>query len=52
MRAALEDLKLERLFVLYPGDRDYALDERIQVLAFAHVGRLGELIGGGLEGEP
>lgn len=52
MRAALEDLKLDRLFVLYPGDRDYALDERIQVLAFAHVGRLGDLLGGGPQGGP
>jgi predicted AAA+ superfamily ATPase len=42
MRVALEDLGLERLFVLYPGEKDYALDERIQVLAFANVARLSE----------
>jgi uncharacterized protein len=42
MRAAVEDLGLERLFVLYPGEKDYALDERIQVMAFGNVSRLPE----------
>lgn len=46
MRAALEDLGLERLFVLYPGEKDYVLDERIQVLAFANVPRLLERLDG------
>ena len=41
MRAAVEDLGLERLFVLYPGEKDYALDERIQAMAFGNVARLG-----------
>jgi uncharacterized protein len=40
MRAAVEDLRLDRLFVLYPGEKDYVLDERIQVLAFANVSGL------------
>jgi predicted AAA+ superfamily ATPase len=37
MRVASDDLKLERLFVLYPGESDYVLDERIEVLALRHV---------------
>jgi hypothetical protein len=42
MRVALRDLKLERLVVIYPGDKDYALDERIEVLGLRHVARLGD----------
>lgn len=42
MRAALDDLKLERLFVLYPGDRRYALDDRIHVLGLRDIGALRE----------
>jgi predicted AAA+ superfamily ATPase len=41
MRVALDDLRLERLFVIYPGDRDYALDDRIHVRALRHVEGLG-----------
>ena len=37
MRAALDDLKLERLFVIYPGEKDYQLDDRIQVLALRNI---------------
>ena len=37
MRVALDDLKLERLFVIYPGDKDYTLDDRIEVLALRPV---------------
>jgi predicted AAA+ superfamily ATPase len=37
MRAALHDLRLERLFVIHPGERDYQLDDRIQVLALRNV---------------
>jgi hypothetical protein len=33
MRVALADLGLARLFVVYPGARSYALDERIDVLS-------------------
>ena len=40
MRVALDDLKLERLYVIYPGERDYALDDRIEVLALRNVARL------------
>ena len=37
MRAALADLKLERLFVIYPGEKNYVLDDRIHVLALRNV---------------
>jgi hypothetical protein len=33
IRAALDDLKLDRLTVVYPGDRNYDLDRRIRVLS-------------------
>ena len=42
MRVALDDLKLEHLFVIYPGEKDYTLDDRIHVLALRHIERLTE----------
>lgn len=39
----MEDLQLERLYVLYPGEKDYALDVRIEVLGLRHVEKLAEL---------
>jgi hypothetical protein len=45
MRAALADLALERLFVIYPGDTDYALDDRIQVVGLPNIAGLGQLAG-------
>jgi uncharacterized protein len=33
MRIALEDLKLHRLYVVYPGARSYRLDPKIEVVA-------------------
>ena len=35
MRTAMEDLSLESLTVIYPGDRSYALTEGIEVLPLA-----------------
>jgi predicted AAA+ superfamily ATPase len=32
MRVAIEDLGLENLFVVYPGSRRFALDEKIEAL--------------------
>ena len=37
MRVALDDLELEHLFVVYPGDEAYPLDERISVLSVADI---------------
>jgi hypothetical protein len=35
MHAALEDLRLERLYVIYPGNERYALHARVEALPFA-----------------
>ena len=32
MRIALNDLKLDRLVVVYPGERRYALADRVEVV--------------------
>ena len=37
MRIALQDLALERLYVVYPGTRRYALAERVEALPLAAV---------------
>jgi predicted AAA+ superfamily ATPase len=44
IRAALDDLALERMFVIYPGEMNYSLDDRIHVLALGNVGGLGEAL--------
>ena len=46
MRVALDDLKLERLFVVYPGEKDYTLDDRIRVLALRNVEGLRDTLEG------
>ena len=40
MRVALDDLELEHLFVVYPGDVAYPLDERISALPVTAIPRL------------
>lgn len=40
MRTAMRDLKLERLAVVYPGEKRYALDDNIEVVPLPEVGRL------------
>jgi hypothetical protein len=42
MRAAVTDLKLERLVTVYPGDRDYRLDDRIEVRSLQSIEGLQE----------
>jgi hypothetical protein len=32
MRAALSDLKLDHLYVLYPGDKTYTLGKKIEAV--------------------
>lgn len=44
MRAALADLKLDALFVVYPGELDYDLDARIHALPLRHVEKLAPLV--------
>jgi predicted AAA+ superfamily ATPase len=46
MRIALEDLRLDRLFVIYPGPRSYDLDDRLRVLAFGDIGTLAAVANG------
>jgi predicted AAA+ superfamily ATPase len=40
MRIAMEDLHLDRLAVVYPGDKQYHLDRNIEVLPLTEIGRL------------
>ena len=47
MRAALEDLRLDHLFVIYPGDEPYSLDERISVLPLSSLPGLPQRIAAG-----
>jgi predicted AAA+ superfamily ATPase len=37
MRIALDDLKLDRLVVVYPGDRRYALGDRVEVVSLTEL---------------
>ena len=37
MRIALEDLKLERIAVIYPGQRRYSLHKKIDVVPFDEI---------------
>ena len=47
MRVALDDLGLEHLWIVYPGDRVYSLDEDISVLPVAHIPPLARSLGVG-----
>jgi predicted AAA+ superfamily ATPase len=38
MKTAIRDLKLDRLTVIYPGDRSYSLPERVHVVPLAELG--------------
>ncbi len=46
MRTALEDLQLDRLVVVYPGTKRYALAERVEVVPFAEICANSAAIGG------
>jgi len=35
MRIALSDLKLDRLYVLYPGEKAYSLAKQVEVIPLA-----------------
>lgn len=47
MRAALADLGLDHLFVIYPGDEPYPLAEKISALPVSHLPALPHRIAGG-----
>lgn len=40
MHVALADLKLDRLSVIYPGDRRYELAPKVECVPLAEIGRL------------
>lgn len=40
MRVALEDLRLDRLWIIYPGEHEVVLDERIVLLPLHSIGML------------
>jgi predicted AAA+ superfamily ATPase len=40
MRIAMQDLRLDRLGVVYPGGKAYSLDKNIEVLPLVEIGRL------------
>jgi predicted AAA+ superfamily ATPase len=42
MHIAIEDLGLEHLWIIYPGDQKYALDDKITVLPFEEISQLAE----------
>ena len=44
MHTAIEDLGLEHLWVIYPGDQKYALDDRVTVLPLAAISQLAETV--------
>lgn len=37
MRIALQDLRLKKLLVVYPGDESYSLEERVRVVPLSHL---------------
>ena len=46
MRIAMQDLKLERLWVVYPGPKGYPMDDRIECVSLADLPRIrGEVSG-------
>ena len=45
MRVAMKDLDLEHLWIIYPGDISYALDDGISVLPVADIPQLAETLG-------
>ncbi|MCY4074947.1 MAG: hypothetical protein OXH04_05915 [Acidobacteria bacterium] len=45
MRVACGDLGLERLWIVYPGDESYPLDDRISVLPVADIPGVAAMLG-------
>ncbi len=37
MRIALADLKLDKLYIVYPGEKRYALTKKVEVLPLAEL---------------
>jgi len=45
MLVAIQDLKLDRLFVIYPGDQEYEIDDKIAVVSISEVAGLRKKLG-------
>lgn len=44
MHIAMEDLQLERLWVVYPGKGSYPMDEKIECVSLSELGRIREML--------
>jgi uncharacterized protein len=44
LHACLTDLKLDHLWVVYPGDKDYILDTNISVISIMNIDRIKSVI--------
>jgi hypothetical protein len=44
MSVAIQDLKLEHLWVVYPGDQEYPVEEKISVMPISSLTMLAEKI--------
>jgi hypothetical protein len=40
LMASMSSLNMTRVFIIYPGERDYSLDDRLEAVAFRNLGRL------------
>jgi len=40
MISAVDDLSLTKLFVIYPGEKNYSLDEKIEAVGFKNLLRI------------
>jgi hypothetical protein len=45
MRIAIQDLKLERLWVVYPGRQGYTMDDQIECVPLAELSRIRKTLG-------
>ena len=44
MRIAMQDLKLERLWVVYPGKTGYLMDEKIECVSLGQMSQIREAL--------
>jgi predicted AAA+ superfamily ATPase len=45
MTAAVDTLKLRKLFIVYPGAKDYAIDEVVEAIGIVNLPKLAKLLG-------
>jgi len=44
LMTSLSSLNLTRVFIIYPGERDYSLDDRVEAVAFRNLEKILKLI--------